>query len=122
MEGLMATVSALFVGSIALVFGGAVSLALSGGLGPCGSELTIGETLACMIAAIVISLIGFVTVPSMRALSASLFSLPMGFAILFLAIDHEWMRCLSVLVCIVAAGITVVLAAKGQSHKKINSP
>ena len=112
----MGAIVSLFVGGIALLFGVVVSVALLG-LGICGSEVTIGGTVVSMAFAAVSALIGFVATPSMRALGASMFSLPLAFAIVFLAVEHDWLRCLSVLVCIITAGVTVWALAKGQSPK-----
>lgn len=44
----------------------------------CGSELSIGASVVGILFAIVASLISFVTTPSIRAIGASLFSLPAG--------------------------------------------
>src|SRR5277367_3981155 len=118
----MRIIAALIVGGVALFFGGVFSLTLSGVIGPCGSEATIGSTVVCVVASAVISLIGFVAIPSMRALGASLFSLPLGFAMIFLALQREWLRCLAILLCIIASAVTVWLAAMGQPRKREDQP
>jgi hypothetical protein len=113
----MEIIAALLVGGVTLFFGGVVCLVLKG-FGICGSELTIFKTLVCMAIAMLMSILGVGVVPSKRCLAACMFSLPLGFATLMLAIDHEWLRCLSILGCIITAGATVWLAAKGQTIQK----
>jgi hypothetical protein len=113
----MAIAAQLTVGIIALLVGTFVSLMLSGGLGPCGTEFSIGWTIVAIVVAIVVSLIPVIAVPTMRPLGAAVFSIPLGVAFLCLAVSHEWLKCLSCLACAIAAFATVYFGTKGLSVK-----
>jgi hypothetical protein len=114
----MATFVAVLYGCLALFLGGAVSIALIGGLGPCGSELTLGSALFCMLIAIVVSLFGPVIVPKNGNLGAACFSLPIAFIVIASGLARDWNGFLSSVLCIAAAFVSVCLGAKAPTSSK----
>jgi hypothetical protein len=108
------------IGAIALLFGGVVTVALSG-YGICGTELTVGSSVLSVCAAVVVSLIGFLAIPAMRWLGAALFAIPVGLGLPIATAGGDWRRSCIMLFCIGAAAITVWALGKGLRHNNSRS-